>query len=120
MDSSRRVSKSYSKVQVDNSKQPIVSIPSSGNAGVDAKADAIVDSEGRVVGLKVLDPGRYFFGSSTTSVSIPNNFQTAEVKLPSGETLKADVLWGVNQSDPGTYRVLGFELPTDAPREGHR
>ena len=106
------------KFRVDNSKQPIVSIPSSGSAGVDAKADAIVDSEGRVVGLKVLDPGRYFFGSSTTSVSIPNNFQTAEVKLPSGETLKADVLWGVNPSDPGTYRVLGFELPTDAPREG--
>jgi flagellin-like hook-associated protein FlgL len=107
------------KFRVDSTLQPKVTIPSSGSAGVDAKADAIVDSEGRVVGLKVLDPGRYFFGSST-NVSIPNSFKTAEVDFPNGEKLKVDVLWGVNPSDPGTYRVLGFEIPTDSPRANTR
>jgi len=105
------------KFRVDNELQPKVSIPSSGSAGVDAKADAIVDSEGRLIGLKVIDPGRYFFGSSRNTV-VPPSFQTAEVAFPDGEKLDVNVLWAVNPSDPGTYRVLGFEVPNDSPREG--
>jgi flagellin-like hook-associated protein FlgL len=105
------------KFSVDNSLQPTVTIAQSGSAGVDAKADAIVDSDGRVVGLKIIEPGRYFFGSSS-GTTVPSEFQTAEVKLPSGEKLDVNVLWGVNPSDPGAYRVLGFEVPVDTPREG--
>ena len=105
------------KFRVDNELQPKVSIPSSGSAGLDAKADAIVDSEGRLIGLKVIDPGRYFFGSSRNTV-VPPSFQTAEVAFPGGEKLEVNVLWAVNPSDPGTYRVLGFEVPSDSPRAG--
>ena len=39
---------------------------SAGATGQDATAQAVVDTYGNVVGLKVVDAGRYFFGSSSS------------------------------------------------------
>ena len=104
------------KFKINSSLQPIVDIADSGTAGVNAKADAIIDSEGRVVGVKVVDPGRYFFTSSSGTNNIPDEFLSADIKLPNGDILEAKILWGENPIDPGAFKVLGFNIPTDSPR----
>ena len=97
------------KFRVDNSEKPSVVIKSAGSNGEDAQAEAIVDAYGQVVGLKVLDPGRYFFGTSLGG-PLPPDFQAATVVLPNGEEMQAEILWGQNPKDPGPYVVTGFNL----------
>ena len=105
------------KFRVDNSEKPSVVIKSAGSTGVDASAEAVVDAHGQVVGLKVLDPGRYFFGTSLGG-PLPPDFQVATVVLPNGEEMQAEILWGQNSKDPGPYVVTGFNLSQSAPVSG--
>lgn len=97
------------KFSVQNSDRPAVTIKSAGSTGIDAKAEAIVDAYGQVVGLKVVDPGRYFFGTSLGG-PLPPDFQLAKVLLPNGQEMEAEILWGQNPKDPGPYTVTGFNL----------
>ncbi len=105
------------KFRVDNSEKPSVVIKSAGSTGVDASAEAVVDAHGQVVGIKVLDPGRYFFGTSLGG-PLPPDFQVATVVLPNGEEMQAEILWGQNSKDPGPYVVTGFNLSQSAPVSG--
>ncbi|MGY8714709.1 MAG: hypothetical protein ACKVJ1_12530, partial [Verrucomicrobiia bacterium] len=92
-------------------------IQPAGSSGIDAKAEAIIDSEGEVVGLKVIEPGRYFFGSSSGG-EVPPTFQKAKVILSNGQEMEADILWGQNPSDPGPFKILGFDISGDVPLKG--
>jgi len=105
------------KFRVDNSLKPTVSIKSAGSSGEDAKAEAVVDAYGQVVGLKVLDPGRYFFGTSLGG-ALPPDFQLATVVLPNGEEMQVEILWGQNSKDPGPYVVSGFNIAQSSPVSG--
>ncbi|MBT3638047.1 MAG: hypothetical protein HN531_14000 [Opitutae bacterium] len=105
------------KFRVDNSEKPSVTIKTAGLTGEDAKAEAIVDAYGQVVGLKILDPGRYFFGTSLGG-PLPPDFQLASVVLPNGEEMQAEILWGQNPKDPGPYVVTGFNLAQSASVSG--
>ena len=105
------------KFKVENTDSPVVSVQPAGSSGIDAKAEAIVDSDGQVVGLKVIEPGRYFFGSSSDG-EVPPNFQKAKVMLSNGQEMEADILWGQNPSDPGPYKILGFDISGDIPLKG--
>ena len=105
------------KFRVDNSEKPSVVIKSAGATGEDAKAEAIVDAYGQVVGLKVLDPGRYFFGTSLGG-PLPPDFQLATVVLPNGQEMQAEILWGENPKDPGPFVVKGFNLAQSASVSG--
>lgn len=105
------------KFKVENTDSPVVSVQPAGSSGINAKAEAIVDSDGQVVGLKVIEPGRYFFGSSSGG-EVPPNFQKAKVILSNGQEMEADILWGQNPSDPGPYKILGFDISGDIPLKG--
>jgi len=105
------------KFSVQNDDRPVVTIKSAGSTGIDAKAEAIVDSYGQVVGLKVVDPGRYFFGTSLGG-PLPPDFQLAKVILPDGQEMEAEILWGQNQKDPGPYTVTGFNLSQSVALSG--
>ena len=71
-----------------------------------------------MVGLKLLDPGRYFFGFDDSG-AIPPNFQEASISLLDGTKIKAKIIWEENPSDPGPYRIAGFELVDDGNLSGH-
>jgi flagellin-like hook-associated protein FlgL len=105
------------KFKVENTDSPTVTVQPAGSSGIDAQAEAIVDSDGQVVGLKVIEPGRYFFGSSSGG-EVPPNFQKAKVMLSNGQEMEADILWGQNPSDPGPYKILGFDISGDIPLKG--
>ena len=98
------------KFKSKNENSPGVSIFPAGSSGTDAKAEAVVDSYGNVVGLKLLNPGRYFFGSSNQGV-VPPNFENATISLNDGTSLTAKIIWEENPADPGPFRISGFELP---------
>ena len=87
---------------------PSVNISSAGAAGTDATAKAVVDINGNIAGLKVENPGRYFFSDGI----IPPDFTKATVQV-GDETLEATILWQENPNDPGPYRIAGFELTGD-------
>jgi flagellin-like hook-associated protein FlgL len=105
------------KFSVQNDDRPVVTIKSAGSTGIDAKAEAIVDAYGQVVGLKIVDPGRYFFGASLGG-PLPPDFQLAKVILPNGQEMEAEILWGQNLKDPGPYSVTGFNLSQSAALSG--
>ena len=82
-------------------------------AGIDAEIKTVSDINGVVTGLQIANPGRYFFSGANDSngnVSIPDAYEVAEVILPSGESLRANIIWGQNPNDPGPYIITGFEL----------
>ncbi len=89
---------------------PVVTIQSAGISGIDATAKAVVDVHGRIVGLKVMNPGRYFFGTAETG-NVPPDFEKAKVILDNGQEMEATIIWEENPSDPGPYRVSGFDIP---------
>ena len=68
------------KFSPERDDAPVVTIQSAGNSGIDASAKAVVDAHGRIVGLKVMNPGRYFFGTSNTG-TVPPDFEKAKVVL---------------------------------------
>jgi len=98
---------------VSNRDLPDVNIQSAGAGGIDAEIDVMTDINGIVTGLRVENPGRYFFPSATDdfgNVAIPDSFQIAEVTMPTGESLRANIIWGENANDPGPFVITGFEL----------
>lgn len=94
---------------VDNSKQPTVRIPDPGRSGRIASSEAVVDSNGAIVGLRVLDGGSYFFGSNTGTETIPSAYHKALIDLDNGETLEADIIWEEDNAT-GSFFVSGFNL----------
>ena len=97
------------KFEAVRSDAPTVTIQPAGSAGIDAKAKAVVDANGDVVGLKVVNPGRYFFGTSASGI-IPPDFEKAKVILPGGQEMEATILWEENPNDPGPFRIAGFDI----------
>ncbi len=106
------------KFKTTHQESPDVSIYPAGSSGESASAEAILDADGDVVGLKLLDPGRYFFGFDDSG-AIPPNFQEASISLLDGTKIKAKIIWEENPSDPGPYRIAGFELVDDGNLSGH-
>lgn len=94
--------------KIDNQNQPAVRLPTAGTSGVQASAEAVVDANGEVVGLRVADRGQYFFGSSTSSSTIHSDFQNVEVDLADGSVLSAKIIWQADNTN-GSYFVSGFE-----------
>ena len=76
----------------------------------------MTDINGVLTGLQVTNPGRYFFPGANdgTSVSVPDAYQDAQVVLPSGESVRANIIWGQNPNDPGPFIITGFELVDNA------
>lgn len=107
------------KFKTTHQESPKVSIYPAGSSGRDASAEAIVDADGDVVGVKLLDPGRYFFGSSSDGV-VPPDFERATIALQDGSQLTAKIIWEENAADPGPFRISGFELVDDGNLAGHR
>ena len=108
------------KFEVNNLDQASVRIESAGPAGIDAEVKTMTDINGVITGLQVANPGRYFFPGSTDSdgvISIPDAYQTAEVVLPNGDSLRANIIWGQNPNDPGPFIITGFELLDSAVLE---
>ncbi|MDA7756977.1 hypothetical protein N8920_03650 [Opitutales bacterium] len=106
------------KFKTTHEDSPKVSIYPAGTSGKDASAEAIVDADGDVVGLKLLDPGRYFFGSSSDGV-VPPDFEKASITLQDGTQLMANIIWEENPADPGPFRISGFELVDDGQAIDH-
>ncbi len=102
--------------EVEPDNPPEVSIPLSGRAGVDAKAKAVIDANGQVVGLKIEDRGRYFFGLDAEG-NVPPQFDTATILTEDGTKLSAKIIWGSDSNDPGPFKVTGFVLD-ETPRTG--
>ena len=98
--------------EVNNLDFAEVKIESAGAAGIDAEINAITDINGVLQGLQVANPGRYFFPGASDGVatSIPDAYQIAEVVLPNGESVRANIIWGQNPNDPGPFVITGFEL----------
>ncbi len=98
---------------VNNIEEASVKIQSAGTAGIDASVKVVTDVNGVVSNLQVEGPGRYFFPGSVDdvgNVTIPESYRIAEVILPDGESLRANIIWGENPNDPGPYIITGFEL----------
>lgn len=97
------------KFSTNRTDAPTIEIAKAGTSGTDATAQAIVDAHGNVVGLKVLDEGKYYFGAETDG-SVPPNFEQAFVKLKDGANLAFKILWEESKRDPGAYTISGFDF----------
>ena len=91
---------------IDN--EPNVRLPEVGSSGTQAKASAVVDANGEVVGLRVLERGQYFFGSSTSSNEIHSDFEKVKIDLDDGSILSAKIIWQEDNTT-GSYFISGFE-----------
>ena len=91
-----------------NENKPGIRIPESGAKGTDASAEAVVDANGEVVGLRILNRGKYFFGSSTNSTTIHSDFQNVEIDLADGSLLSAKIIWQEDNTN-GSFFISGFE-----------
>jgi flagellin-like hook-associated protein FlgL len=97
------------KFSVANEETPVVSFPASGaEGGNSAKAEVVVDADGYVAGVRVVDPGRYFFGTSSTGEAVPPSFEYAKVVIPGGEEMDVRILWA--QDPTGPFKVAGFDF----------
>ena len=105
------------KFEAVRNDAPTVTIQPAGSSGIDAKAKAVVDANGEVVGLKIIEPGRYFFGTSTEGI-IPPDFEKAKVLLPGGQEMEATILWEENPNDPGPFRIAGFDISGETVATG--
>ena len=99
----------FSFTTANNSKAE-VKIHSAGTSGVEAQTNVITDSKGKVTGIQIKDSGRYFFNINSSDGSVPQEYEQADILLPDGQSIKANIIWGENPNDPGPYTILGFEL----------
>ena len=97
------------KFNSSRDSQPSLVLPDAGRAGTSAEARAIVDANGNVAGIKVENPGRYFFGIDRNG-SVPPNFSKVSIILDDGRETEATILWGQDSADPGAYKIAGFSL----------
>jgi flagellin-like hook-associated protein FlgL len=100
--------------ETTNNSSSLVDIRSAGVSGQDAQTSVVTDVNGKVTGIHVTDPGRYFFNINESDGSVPEEYQQAKVLLPDGQSMKANIIWGENPNDPGPYIILGFELLEEA------
>ena len=98
------------KFSVENNQLPTITFPSSGTGGTTAKASAVIDADGFIAGLRVVEPGRYFSGTSSGGTVLPPSFDNAKVLLPDGQEMDVKVLWEQDTSSPGTWTVSGFDF----------
>jgi flagellin-like hook-associated protein FlgL len=93
-----------------------VKIEPAGVNGIDAKISLLTDANGKVTGLRVDDPGKYYFPNNAdlANRSIPTAFETAEIVLADGQSFEAEVIWGENPNDPGPFIITGFSINEDA------
>ncbi len=97
-----------------NNSSSVVDIHSAGVSGLDAQTSVITDVNGKVTGIHVIDPGRYFFDINESDGSVPEEYQQANILLPDGQSMKANIIWGENANDPGPNTILGFEILGEA------
>lgn len=98
------------KFSVENDQMPTINFPSAGTSGTTAKASAVIDADGFIAGLRVVEPGRYFSGASAGGTALPPSFDNAKVLLPNGQEMDVKVLWEQDTSSPGTWTVAGFDF----------
>ena len=79
------------KFSVENNQLPTITFPSSGTGGTTAKASAVIDADGFIAGLRVVEPGRYFSGTSSGGTVLPPSFDNAKVLLPDGQEMDVKV-----------------------------
>ncbi|MBT7922838.1 MAG: hypothetical protein HN627_01155 [Opitutae bacterium] len=106
------------KFSVENNELPTITFPSSGNGGTTAKASAVIDADGFIAGLRVVDPGRYFSGTSSGGTVLPPRFDNAKVLLPDGQEMDVKVLWEQDTSSPGIWTVSGFDFNSQTMPSG--
>lgn len=106
------------KFSVENNQLPTITFPSSGTSGTTAKASAIIDADGFIAGLRVVEPGRYFSGTSTGGTALPPSFDNAKVLLANGQEMDVKVLWEQDASSPGTWTVAGFDFNSQTMPSG--
>ncbi|MFP6887261.1 MAG: carbohydrate-binding protein [Opitutales bacterium] len=106
------------KFSIEEEDTATVTLPTAGRGGTTAKAKAMVDAYGKVVGMRVLDPGRYFSGVSSKGEMLPPDFDRAEVSFPDGQSVMVDVLWYRDFTDPGTWKVSGFDFGDQVMPDG--
>jgi len=97
-----------------NNSQSVVKIHSAGTSGQDAQTNVITDANGKVTGIQVTHAGRYFFNLNSSDGSVPEEYEQADLLLPDGQSIRANIIWGENPNDPGPYTILGFELLGEA------
>jgi flagellin-like hook-associated protein FlgL len=100
--------------ETTNDSSSMVDIHSAGVSGQDAETSVVADVNGKVTGIHITDPGRYFFNINESDGSVPEEYQLANILLPDGQSMKANIIWGENPNDPGPYIILGFELLEEA------
>jgi flagellin-like hook-associated protein FlgL len=99
---------------VSNTNTHDVKIAPAGLNGSDASVSVLSDIDGNVFGLRVDDPGRYFFPQTSDAQKIPEEYRTAFITMNDGQSLEARILWDENPNDPGPYIISGFEILGDA------
>ena len=100
------------KFSVTTEEAPKVTFPSSGaDGGESAKAEVVVDADGYIAGVRVVDPGRYFFGTSSAGETVPPSFDYAKVVIPGGDEMNVRILW--TQDPTGPYKVAGFDFENE-------
>lgn len=88
---------------------PSLTLPDAGRAGVSAEARPIIDANGNISGIKLENPGRYFFGVDQDGEA-PPSFRKISILLDDGRKTEADIIWGQDTSDPGAYKIAGFSV----------
>ncbi|MDC0547753.1 hypothetical protein OAO16_02225 [Opitutales bacterium] len=88
---------------------PSLTLPDAGRAGVSAEARPIIDANGNISGIKLENPGRYFFGVDQDGAA-PPSFRKISILLDDGRKTEADIIWGQDTSDPGAYKIAGFSI----------
>ncbi|MEK9917661.1 MAG: hypothetical protein VW645_09580, partial [Betaproteobacteria bacterium] len=99
--------------EVSNQNNHEVKIATAGKNGIDAKISVLSDIAGDVFGLRVDEPGRYFFPQSDGSQKIPEEYRTAYITMNDGQSFEAKILWDENPNDPGPYIISGLEIIGD-------
>jgi flagellin-like hook-associated protein FlgL len=88
---------------------PTLVLPDAGRAGTSAEARPIIDANGNIAGIKVENPGRYFFGIDRNG-AVPPDFSKVSILLDGGRETDATIIWGQDSADPGAYKIAGFTL----------
>jgi hypothetical protein len=103
--------------EISNPLDVTVKIESAGTDGIDADIRVVTDINGLLSSLRIINPGRYFFPGATDAdglTSIPDAFQFAQIVLPNGNSLEANIIWGENPNDPGPFVITGISLDESA------